>query len=108
LIGWWWTAYIAGNLISIRRSGNVTLDQLRQADQFSAFGSVLTMVAAILAIFVVRSITERQEKARAVGRPARAAWYADPTGRFDHRYWNGFDWTRHASRSGEALVDPLG
>ena len=108
LIGWWWATYLIGNLVTIRRSGNTTLDQLRQADQFAAAGAVFIMVAAILAIFVVRSITERQEIVRAAGQPARAGWYADPTHRFDHRYWNGFDWTRHASYNGEALVDPLG
>ena len=36
-----------------------------------------------------------------------AGWYADPTGRFDHRYWDGATWTEHVSRHGEATTDPV-
>lgn len=36
-----------------------------------------------------------------------AGWYADPTGRFDHRYWDGDSWTEHVSRNGEATTDPV-
>lgn len=34
-------------------------------------------------------------------------WYADPTRRFDHRYWDGTTWTEHVSRNGQATTDPL-
>lgn len=34
-------------------------------------------------------------------------WYADPTGRFEHRYWDGATWTEHVSRAGQAETDPL-
>lgn len=40
------------------------------------------------------------------GQPA-AGWYADPTDRFDHRYWDGSTWTEHVSRNGQATIDPL-
>jgi hypothetical protein len=36
-----------------------------------------------------------------------AGWYADPTGRFDHRYWNGAAWTEHVSRAGVQATDGL-
>lgn len=36
-----------------------------------------------------------------------ANWYPDPTGRFDHRYWDGETWTEHVSRNGQASTDPL-
>src|SRR5689334_8585591 len=36
-----------------------------------------------------------------------AGWHADPTGRFDHRYWNGSEWTEHVSTNGVQSVDPL-
>jgi hypothetical protein len=36
------------------------------------------------------------------------AWYDDPAGRFDFRYWDGREWTHHVSRAGAAEVDPLG
>lgn len=34
-------------------------------------------------------------------------WYADPTRRYDHRYWDGGTWTEHVSRNGQATTDPL-
>jgi hypothetical protein len=36
-----------------------------------------------------------------------AGWLPDPTGRFDHRYWDGRRWTEHASRDGEMLTDQI-
>jgi len=35
-----------------------------------------------------------------------ADWYADPSGRFEMRYWNGTDWTEHVSRKGKQFIDP--
>ena len=39
--------------------------------------------------------------------PAREGWWPDPTGRFDHRYFNGRFWTEHVTRDTEQrqLVD---
>jgi hypothetical protein len=39
--------------------------------------------------------------------PPPPGWYPDPTGRQDHRWWDGATWTDHASKSGVALLDPL-
>ena len=36
-----------------------------------------------------------------------AAWYPDPTNRFDFRYHNGHDWTGDASTDGHRYVDPI-
>jgi hypothetical protein len=33
-------------------------------------------------------------------------WQADPTGRHDHRYWDGSSWTDHVSDAGLASTDP--
>lgn len=35
------------------------------------------------------------------------SWHADPTGRFEYRYWDGTQWTEHVSRAGQVSVDPL-
>jgi hypothetical protein len=96
LVGWWWGFYLASRVLTV-----------------TPVGIVCSIPAAILAILVVRSITDRQEIAREEQRarhlaPATSGWYADPTGRFDHRYWNGSAWTLHAARAGETVVDPLG
>lgn len=37
---------------------------------------------------------------------APAGWYADPSRRFELRYWNGTKWTEHVSRGGQQSTDP--
>lgn len=37
---------------------------------------------------------------------ARAAWYPDPFRRFEHRYWDGRQWTHHVSSQGQQWADP--
>lgn len=34
-------------------------------------------------------------------------WYPDPAGRQEMRYWDGSQWTEHASTGGQQVVDPL-
>lgn len=34
-------------------------------------------------------------------------WYADPTGRYEYRYWTGVGWSRHVDGSEGRTVDPL-
>jgi len=34
-------------------------------------------------------------------------WFADPTGRHDHRWWDGAAWTGHVADAGVAGKDPL-
>jgi len=33
------------------------------------------------------------------------AWHPDPGGRFDFRWWDGYQWTSHVSTDGRHLVD---
>jgi hypothetical protein len=35
-------------------------------------------------------------------------WAADPTGRHQHRWWNGSAWTEHVADNGVSSVDPIG
>lgn len=37
-----------------------------------------------------------------------AGWHPDPTGQFDHRYWDGTRWTEHVSTAGRQSSSPLG
>lgn len=39
---------------------------------------------------------------------ANPGWYPDPTGRHEHRFHNGSDWTADVSDGGTRYVDPLG
>ena len=36
-----------------------------------------------------------------------AGWHPDPTGKHDHRYWDGSQWTEHIADAGVAGTDPL-
>ena len=45
--------------------------------------------------------------ANAAATPAvPAAWYKDPSGRYELRYWNGTAWTEHVARAGQQFTDP--
>lgn len=44
--------------------------------------------------------------AAAAGGAAPAGWYADPSSRFELRYWDGSQWTEHVSRAGQQYTDP--
>lgn len=35
-----------------------------------------------------------------------AGWYADPSGRYELRYWDGAAWTEHVARGGQQYTDP--
>ncbi|HYN35254.1 MAG TPA: DUF2510 domain-containing protein [Ilumatobacteraceae bacterium] len=35
-----------------------------------------------------------------------AGWYADPSGRYELRYWDAAAWTEHVSRAGQQFTDP--
>jgi len=34
-------------------------------------------------------------------------WYPDPTGRHQHRYWDGTAWTANVADSGQSSTDPI-
>ncbi len=46
------------------------------------------------------------EPAPAAESTVPAGWYADPSGRFELRYWDGNAWTEHVSRAGQQYTDP--
>jgi hypothetical protein len=39
---------------------------------------------------------------------AAAGWYADPMRRYEHRYYNGREWTADVASGGQRFVDQLG
>ncbi len=56
-------------------------------------------------------IQEQTPAAEPAQQPAAAAvapagWYADPSGRYELRYWDGSQWTEHVSRAGQQFTDP--
>jgi hypothetical protein len=47
-----------------------------------------------------------QETEQTTSAAAPPGWYADPSGRFELRYWDGGQWTEHVSRAGQQYTDP--
>ena len=47
-----------------------------------------------------------EQAAAAAASAAPAGWYADPSGRYELRYWDGNQWTEHVSRAGQQYTDP--
>ncbi len=46
------------------------------------------------------------ETAQSGNTGAPAAWYPDPSNRFELRYWDGSEWTEHVARGGQQFTDP--
>ena len=38
---------------------------------------------------------------------ANAGWHPDPTGRHQHRYFDGTQWTHHVADNGRGSTDPV-
>ena len=42
-----------------------------------------------------------------MGGETPAGWYADPMGRYEHRYWDGLSWTENVATAGAQSSDPI-
>ena len=61
-----------------------------------------TSVSAVTPVTAQVTVTETTPSSAA----APAAWYADPSNRFELRYWDGSEWTEHVARGGQQFTDP--
>jgi hypothetical protein len=124
LIRAFWSVHVAGSVLGFTTIGlalsGTTGESATRALLIVSAG--MNAAAALLNIVVVRDITARQEGLQArdpapterpVARQFAApttvdgpGWYADPGGRFDHRYWDGTAWTEHVSQAGVASTAP--
>ena len=55
----------------------------------------------------VAQVAEQVPAAQVAVSTVPAQWAADPTGRYELRYWDGSRWTEHVSRAGQQYTDPL-
>jgi len=125
LVRLWIVAYVGGVLLLFGAMGLAVtgVTGVSTTRTLLVIGGVVGAVGTLLAILVVRDITARQEVlqardpaplerpiARQYGAPSTAdgpGWYGDPSGRYDHRYWDGSAWTEHVSRAGVASTAPV-
>ena len=59
-----------------------------------------------LVLPAVDSTPEPEPVSEPAAAAAPAGWYADPSSRFELRYWDGGTWTEHVSRGGQQFTDP--
>lgn len=60
LVGWWWAAFVPSAVLTRFRPGDVeTIDELQRLDTMGIIGGVVAVVAAFLAIRLVRELTSR-------------------------------------------------
>jgi hypothetical protein len=125
LVRLWIAAYVGGVVLlfttmALAVTGVTGVETTRA---LLVIAGVVGVAGTLLAIPVVRDITARQELVQAseqaplerpVGRTFAAptvadgpGWYADPSGRYEHRYWDGVGWTEHVSRGGVASTAPV-
>ena len=64
------------------------------------------VAAAAAASAEPESSSGGEQAAAAAASAAPAGWYADPSGRYELRYWDGNQWTEHVSRAGQQYTDP--
>ena len=57
--------------------------------------------------FTLEAPTKRPEPPLPSAPLPPAQWYADPTGRHAHRYWDGTQWTPHVADDGRTASDPI-
>jgi uncharacterized protein DUF4328 len=76
LVGWWWAMFLISYLNGTADldDPNTTIDDLKTSDTLSLLGSVFRIAAAVLAILVVRKLTDRQE---ACLKSQQEAWTRD-------------------------------
>ena len=89
LVPAWWVAYdLAAVLFTVgsfmrpdNESLDFDLDQFIQADRISAFASLIYIVAAVIAILMVRALTDAQTRAAASVAPQQQ-WQQPPPGQW--------------------------
>jgi hypothetical protein len=125
LVRLWIVAYVGGVvlLFSAMALAITGVTGVSTTRTLLVLAGVVSAVGTLLAILVVRDITDRQEALQArdpapldgsVARQLTApttvdgpGWYRDPSGAYDHRYWDGNGWTEHVSRAGVASTAPV-
>jgi len=71
-----------------------------------ATAATLTRAYPLPAVATARSEVAASTTAGSAS-AAPAAWYPDPVGRHEYRYWDGAAWTAHVADAGETLLDAL-
>ena len=69
-------------------------------------GSIAAAADQVVASEPVTAGAQQVATPAAAVSAAPAGWYADPSSRYELRYWDGTQWTEHVSRAGQQFTDP--
>jgi Protein of unknown function (DUF2510) len=72
----------------------------------AAADQVVASVSEPVAAVAEPVVTQQVVTPAATPSAAPAGWYADPSSRYELRYWDGAQWTEHVSRGGQQFTDP--
>ena len=70
----------------------------------SAMPAVVDATPPVTRVEVPAAVTTTSPATSASAAPA--GWYADPSGRYELRYWDGGAWSEHVARGGQQFTDP--
>ena len=87
-------------------SGAGLVDSIGDATSGAADASADVSAASTEVAASTEATTEATSDDAAAASGVPAGWYADPSGRFELRYWDGNAWTEHVSRAGQQYTDP--
>ena len=94
--------WAAGGRDTDAQAGTHTQSATDAGDHFTVADEPAAEPAAV----DVGAATSGSSSGSADAGAAPAGWYADPSSRFELRYWDGGQWTEHVSRAGQQYTDP--
>ena len=71
------------------------------------FGGYFVLGALLPIVGVLAALLAHPNKLAQITPAADQGWWPDPTGRFDHRYFDGRHWTKFVGRQGNQFEDPI-
>jgi hypothetical protein len=90
--------------------GTSPVSQAKMTQQLNELGTVGWEVCGMAAVdrtVGLNTVTVTLKRQRAATYPpaGAAGWHADPSGRFELRYYDGLRWTEHVSTGGKQATD---
>jgi Protein of unknown function (DUF2510) len=90
--------------------GTSPVAQAKMTEQLNEFGTIGWEVCGIAAVdrtvgLNTVTVTLKRQRAASFAPAETSGWHADPSGRFEQRYYDGLRWTEHVSTGGGQSKD---
>lgn len=83
-------------------------DRVRGTTVHHRLGDLMALARDLAPTEAPTSTPPSAERPERPGWHVPAGWYADPVGRAEQRWWDGFTWTHHVANAGAVGIDPIG